>query len=92
MMEDWNPVNAAPYGTPVRVKVGHMTFVARLVQSLAMDDDDEACDQWLAEYEGEHPPCWTAGACWATNEDGVPSLPVEGWHDNPPELEARAKA
>lgn len=75
----WNPVDTAPYGTPVQVKVGHMVFLARLEREASENSKGDACDQWQAVYDGEHPPCWSEGACWAINADGDASLQPTGW-------------
>lgn len=75
----WMGIESAPVNTPVRIKAGNMTFLARLIPDASMSDLDTACDQWQAEIEGEHPPCWSGGACWASNEDGVTSLQPTAW-------------
>lgn len=81
---EWKPIESAPYGTPVRVKAGHMTFVARLMPDASMTSEEQSCDQWQAEYEGEHPPCWSEGACWESNMDESPSMQPEAWQPLPP--------
>ena len=43
------------------------------------DGDGRDCDTWAAEDEGIHPPCWTDGLCWASNEDGEPSDQPVKW-------------
>jgi len=78
-MSEWKTIDSAPYNTPVRIKVGEMTFVARLLPDASMTEDELPCDQWQAEIEGEHPPCWSGGACWSSNENEDPSLPPSGW-------------
>jgi len=75
----WQGIESAPYNTPVRIKAGEMTFVARLLIDAAMTTAEETCDQWVAEHEGEHPPCWTNGACWQSNENDDPSLRPVAW-------------
>lgn len=82
----WRPLDTAPYNTPVRIKAGNMTFIAELLPSASMNEDGE-CDQWQAVHEGEHPPCWSGGACWASNEDEDPSLQPKGWMPLPPSPE-----
>lgn len=77
--ERWQPIETAPYVTPVRIEVGEMTFLARLVQDASMDENERSCDQWVAEREGEHPPCWTDGACWASNSDEMMSMQPTRW-------------
>lgn len=84
--DPWRPLDTAPYNTPVRIKAGNMTFIAELLPSASMNEDGE-CDQWQAVHEGEHPPCWSGGACWASNENEDPSLQPEGWMPLPPSPE-----
>lgn len=94
-MSDWQPIEMAPYSTPVEVVLEEgMVIVARLLPDFAMTEDDQSCDQWRAEYEGEHPPCWSGGACWDSNEDERMSLqpvkwrPANGFAETPSPLEA----
>ena len=70
----WLPIWQAPYQVAVEVRVGRMTFLAMLMPDASMTDAGASCDQWQAVHEAEHPPCWSGGACWASNEDGVRSL------------------
>lgn len=84
---EWRPIETAPYDTPVEVKVGSMTFLARLLADASMSSLDETCDQWQAENDGEHPPCWSGGACWASNENEDMSLQPTAWR-YPPAPEA----
>ncbi len=78
----WMPIETAPYNTPVQVKVGHMTMLARLIPN-GSEDENGSCDQWQAEHDGEHPPCWSDGACWASNADEVQSLQPSAWTTSP---------
>lgn len=75
----WRPPDTAPPNTEVEVRVGAMTFLAKLVPDGGMNMDSTSCDQWQATREGEHPPCWSDGCCWASNEDENPSMSVEAW-------------
>lgn len=75
----WRPPDTAPPDTEVEVRVGAMVFRAKLITDGGMTMDDGPCDQWQATREGEHPPCWSGGDCYASNEDEVPSMPVEAW-------------
>lgn len=70
----WSGVENAPYDTPLTVLAGGMTFAAILRRDASLNEDGESCDQWQAVVEGEHPPCWTDGACWESNEDGISCL------------------
>ena len=84
---EWRDIESAPYNTPVEIKVGSMTFLARLHPDASMSSLDESCDQWQAEIDGEHPPCWSGGACWASNENEDMSLQPTAWR-YPPAPEA----
>jgi hypothetical protein len=78
--ERWQPIETAPMDTPVRVQLGDgMTIVARLMPDAALNDEEQPCNQWQAEYEGEHPECWHDGCCWESNMDGQASLQPRGW-------------
>lgn len=77
-MSAWYSIEIAPYNEPVEIRVGHMTIVARLLPDVS-EDENGSCDQWAAEFEGEHPPCWSDGACWASNEDEIMSLQPTAW-------------
>jgi len=46
-----------------------------------LDSDECACGGWVAQEEGNHPPCWDDGACWESNSDGMPSDPPIGWKE-----------
>lgn len=84
----WQPIDTAPYSTPVEVRVGSMTFLARLESDASLSDDEQPCDQWQAVNEGEHPPCWSEGACWSSNTDEVMSRQPEAWRFARTTLEA----
>ncbi len=84
----WQPIDTAPYSTPVEVRVGSMTFLARLEPDASLADDEQPCDQWQAVNEGEHPPCWSEGACWSSNTDEVMSRQPEAWRFARTTLEA----
>lgn len=82
---EWQPIETAPVNEAVLVRVGMgMAFAARLVPDAAMTDEEASCDQWQAEHEGEHPPCWSGGCCWASNEDENTSLQPTHWMPLPP--------
>lgn len=78
-IQDWQPIETAPFNVPVRIKVGHMTMIARLLNDSSVDEYEKSCDQWWAEHDGEHPPCWSEGACWASNMDESPSMQPTHW-------------
>jgi len=76
---EWQPIESAPYEQDVEIRVGGMTFLAHLIPDGSLSGIDQTCDQWRATNEGEHPPCWSGGACWESNEDEVSSLQPEAW-------------
>jgi len=87
---EWLPIETVPYRETVEVRVGEgMAFRAQLLPDASMSDLDTACDQWQAAIEGEHPPCWSGGACWESNEDEISSLQPTAWRPlpTPPEQE-----
>ena len=73
----WQPIDEAPYDTPLTVRVGGMTFGAILRRGASETTDGDPCDQWQALIADEHPPCWTDGACWEINALGYGSREPE---------------
>jgi hypothetical protein len=87
--EEWQPIETAPDDEPVQVRVGEsMVFDAVLRRGASLDQDERECDQWVAIHEGEHPPCWTDGACWSSNADEVMSLQPSAWRRLPATLKS----
>lgn len=83
----WQDIASAPLVVEVEVRVGAgMVFRATLRPDASMRADESSCDQWLASVEGEHPPCWSGGACWESNEDEVRSLQPNAWRPLPAAL------
>lgn len=82
---EWRTIDSAPYSTPVKVKCGQgKAFMAELIPNGSMDENEMECDQWVA-CEGESfPPCWSGGACWESNADGVMSKQPTAWMPLPP--------
>lgn len=79
-VEGWQPIETAPVNTPVRVKLGEgMVIVARLVPDASITSDGQTCDQWQAEFENEHPECWSDGCCWESNVDEICSMQPTHW-------------
>ena len=76
----WQPIETAPYNTPVRVKVGLRVFPAILVPGASLTADEEPCDQWQATTD-LHPECWTDGACWESNADEQKSVHPFAWKE-----------
>lgn len=85
--EGWRAIETAPYVTRVEIRAGSMTFIAELHPGVSEDEDGNACDQWAASIDGEHPPCWTDGGCWASNANEMQSLQPTAWRPAPPEGE-----
>ncbi len=56
-------------------------FHARRIIVVGADGED--CWAWATADEGEplQPECWDDGVCWASNADGVPSMPVMAWRE-----------
>lgn len=75
----WRPIETAPYSETVEVRAGSMTFLASLHKDGSLNSDEMPCDQWVADVEGEHPPCWTDGACWESNSNEMTSLQPVAW-------------
>lgn len=82
-LADRRPIATAPPDQEVFVYCGEMRFRAKLVPGASMTMDEEPCDQWQATREGEHPPCWSDGCCWASNEDENASLQPTHWSPAP---------
>lgn len=72
----WQPIESAPFDTDVWVRVDGMQFKARRT---IVSEGTCSYSQWLATVEGVHPPCWSDGAYWSSNENDDRSLPVLGW-------------
>ncbi len=82
---DWRTMDWAPKdGTPIRVRTSRRQFDVSWQTGL-VDDHDQECGAWHAEKVGDHPPCWTDGICWASNEDGRPSEQPQAWQPLPEE-------
>jgi hypothetical protein len=76
----WRDIKSAPFNVPVRVKLGEgMSIVARLIPDASMTSDERTCDEWQAEFEGEHPECWSDGCCWESNADDMMSMQPTHW-------------
>ena len=83
--DDWHKLQQIegdelpPIDKVVQVKCyGGMEFLASRVNGY-LDEDDNQTWCWVAESEGEHPPCWHDRVCWANNMDEEHSDPVIGW-------------
>jgi hypothetical protein len=87
----WKGIESAPYDQEVIVRVYGMTFHAKLLADVSMDEDGQPCDQWQATRDGEYPPCWSEGGCWSSNENGDPSMQPDAWRPAAPTPEAAAE-
>jgi hypothetical protein len=76
----WSTMDSAPDLTfvIVRTKTGYV-FKAKYEHNIASGPDEGSCDGWVVGDGDLHPPCWTDGVCWASNEDEEPSDPPVGW-------------
>lgn len=80
-MMEWQPIETAPKDmTRIRLKTPSRSngFEASW-QPGFVDEAGEDCACWVAFDEGEEPPCWTDGVCWASNEDDEPSELPTHW-------------
>lgn len=82
-MRKWKPMETAPYNTAVEIKAGGMAFKAIFLSNVSIDESGKYCDQWQAVHEGKHPPCWTDGACWESNDDEMMSIQPTHWRSLP---------
>jgi transcription elongation factor Elf1 len=81
---NYNMDEAPRNGTVVLLKVGEsMSFDARWQEGF-MDSDEQDCGCWVALHEGEHPPCWSEGVCWSSNQDESESIQPTAWMYVPP--------
>ena len=79
---DWQPIETAPLdGTAIQARIpghGEDNIIAWQVDAF-MDNAGDPCGGWAFVTDQEPPECWTDGICWATNEDGVPSVQPTHW-------------
>lgn len=82
----WRPIDdEARNGEPWLIQTAReRIFKAKWARDICVDEDGENVDAWAATAEDFHPPCWTDGVCWASNEDGVPSDPPVMYAPLPP--------
>ena len=62
-------IMAEGYDRPFLIR-GELGFV---------DGSGADCWSWVAVEEGKHPPCWSGGAYWDSNENEMPSTPPLRW-------------
>lgn len=77
-MTRWQPIETAPYDTPVAVKAGRMHFGAILRPGASMTENGVPCDQWRATGD-RFPKNWSEGACWESNADEMMSDQPTAW-------------
>ena len=80
-MSDWQPIETAPRdGTEIQVAIpGHgADNIVAWLDGLECDEGTD-CGGWCFVSDQEPPDCWTDGICWASNEDGVPSVQPTHW-------------
>jgi hypothetical protein len=79
----WHPMDTAPVDRDIIVwtKAGSVVKVFR--DEVGEDENGETAFGWIAREEGEHPPSWDDGICWASNMDGDTSDPPILWTELP---------
>lgn len=72
---DWQPIKSAPKdGRDIEIRTfDGFEMPARWERHGFEDEDGKSVGAWVATEEEKHPPCWTDGACWASNADEVQS-------------------
>lgn len=80
-MNEWQPIDTAPLdGTVIRLKTKGGFELKGLMMGGFIGEDGEDTSSWVA-IDDNHPKCWTAGACWAVNEDFERSDWPEFWKE-----------
>lgn len=85
-MGSWKPFDTAPLdGTWIQAEIpGHGADNVITFQFGLVDEHGNDCAAWCFATEEQEPPdCWTDGWCWASNEDGVPSVRPTRWKPLP---------
>lgn len=74
-MSEWQNIESAPMdGRDIAIlTAGGFEMLARWEPFGFINADGGDVGSWVASEEGKHPPCWTDGACWESNENEVPS-------------------
>ena len=82
-ISEWKPIATAPTdGSAIQARIpghGDDNVIAWLEQYV--DANGEDVGGWNFVTEQEPPECWTDGICWASNEDGVPSIQPTHWKE-----------
>ncbi|PZU95595.1 MAG: hypothetical protein DI527_00875 [Chelatococcus sp.] len=75
----WNDIESAPRDRPAILLTFQGHVVKAAWQTGFTDENGRDTGAWCATEEGQHPPCWSEGVCWASNEDESPSDPPVAW-------------
>jgi hypothetical protein len=80
-LEDWQDMKTAPMdGSDIQIRTfDGFEMLARFEPQGFMTEDGKDCGGWVASVEGEHPECWSGGACWESNEQEVASDHPSAW-------------
>jgi hypothetical protein len=81
--EGWSAMASAPKSGPVILLTASGFEIRAEWATGFLDEHGEDCGLWCACAGADHPPCWTDGACWASNAEEVPSDPPIGWRPCP---------
>lgn len=83
---EWQPISTAPRdGTAIQARIpGHGSDNVIAWIGDLLDKNNQFCGGWSFASEQEPPDCWTDGICWASNEDGLPSVRPTEWKYLPP--------
>lgn len=79
----WKPIDTAKRdGTWIQAKIpGHGSDNIIAWQIGLHDSKGHDCGGWAFVTDQEPPDCWTDGVCWASNEDGKPSVQPTEWKE-----------
>jgi len=85
-MSEWQDMALAPRdGTEIQAEIpGHGSDNVIAWEDGYLDEDEQPCGCWIFTRDQEPPDCWTDGVCWASNEEGVASIPPTRWKPLPP--------
>lgn len=86
----WQP-DGATIGPPVALLTAGGRLVKARYHAGAVVGAEGPCGAWIAEEEGQHPPCWTDGICWERNAEGEPSDSPIAWMPLPEPVPAAAQ-
>ncbi|MGW9333608.1 hypothetical protein [Bosea sp. NPDC055594] len=77
----WYTLASAPLdGRDIDIlTAGGFELRARYERQGFINEAGDDCGGWVSSEEDKHPPCWTDGVCWGSNEDESPSDPPIMW-------------